>query len=273
MTAREPVAGHEQERPELFRRRRFEVAHRRPSLAVRLLRPLLTALVLVGGPTALGVWVVATPLFAVTSIEIAGTDRVAREWVSAALADLEGRHLLWIRLAEVEGRLASHPWVRGVALRKEPPDRLHVTLEERWPAALLRLHGELYFVEEDGHVIAPFESALTATSLPVLQVPAGSPVEIAPALRLAGEWRRLAPAWAGALEEIEILADEDFRVRAAGLPFPVLVALERLETGLERLAWLLPELRRQQPAVASVDVRFSRQIVIQPADEPQREEG
>ena len=58
-----------------------------------------------------------------------------------------------------------------------------------------------------------------------------------------------------------------------GLDFPVMASLEGLESGLDRLSWLLPELERRYAAIASVDIRFSRQIVFEPAAAPRTREG
>jgi cell division septal protein FtsQ len=236
-------------------------------------RPLLTALALVGIPTALGYWALTTPYLHVRQVQVTGTERVSEAWAARALAGLEGRHLLKIGLDDVERRLAAHRWIRSVAVRKELPESLHVEIEERQPAALLRLRGDLYFVERDANVIAAFDEGLAEGELLIVDAPTGSEIEVAPALDLAAAWREVAPSWSGALSEIEIVSEDDFRVHTDGLAFPVLVSPEGLERGLERLSWLLPQIERRYPAVASVDIRFSRQIVIEPAAVPQTEEG
>lgn len=261
------------DRPEEYRRRRAALPHRRQRLFVRLLKPLATALALVGIPTALIYWAITTPYLQIRQIDVVGSHRVSEAWISHALEPLEGRHLLHVGLEDVERRLAAHAWVREVTVRKQLPDLLHVEIEERQPAALLRLRGELFFVERDANVIAAFDERLVQEELLVLDAPTGSEIEVAPALDLAAEWRRLDPPWSGELAEIEIVSEEDFRVRSDGLAFPVFVSPKSLEHGLERLSWLLPQIERRYAAVASVDIRFSRQIVIEPAAVPQTEEG
>jgi cell division protein FtsQ len=268
-----PVVPSADERPEQYRRRRAVVPHRRQRLFVRLLRPMLTALALVGIPAAVTYWAATTPYLHIQQVEVAGTERVSAAWVRQALATLEGRHLLHVGLGDVERRLAAHDWIRHVAVRKELPDRLYVEIEERQPAALLRLRGELFYVERDAHVIAACDRTEPDEGLLILDAPTGSEIEVAPALDLAAEWRRLDPSWSGELSEIEIVSEEDFRVHADDLAFPVFVSPGSLERGLERLSWLLPQIDRRYPAVASVDIRFSRQIVIEPAAVPQTEEG
>lgn len=261
------------EQPGLYRRRRAAVSHRRQPLTLRLLRPLATALVVVGLPVAAAYWAATTSYLEIESVEVGGTERVSAEWVREALRPLEGRHLLWTGLTDVRRRLASHEWISDLAVRKELPDRLHVEIEERQPAAVLRLRDDLFFVQRDAYVIADFDERLVREPLLLLDAPTGSNYEVAPALELAAEWQRLSPPWSGEISEIEIVSDEDFRVHVAALEFPVLASLEGLESGLDRLSWLLPEIDRRYPAIASVDIRFSRQIVFEPAALPQTEEG
>ncbi len=268
-----PRKRHDGERPELYRRRRQPLAHRRKSMFVALVRPLLTALMLVATPAAAAYWAATTPYLEIGVVEVSGTERVSEAWVREALAGLHGEHILRTGFDEVWPRLASHEWIRDVALRKELPDCLHVLIEERHPAAILRLRGELWFVERDATVIARYDPSLENDRLLILDAPVGSRYELVPALDLAAAWRRANPPWSGPIVEIEIVSEEDFRVHTADLDFPVLASPGALEPGLERLSWLLPELDRRYEAIASVDIRYSRQIVFQPAARPQTEEG
>jgi len=89
---------------------------------------------------------------------------------------------------------------------------------------------------------------------------------IAGALALAAQLRRLRPGWAPALSEIEVVDEEDYQLHIEGLPCPLLVRGSRLADNLVRFDQLLPELRRRYPALAGVDLRFARRIVVQPAE-------
>ncbi len=88
---------------------------------------------------------------------------------------------------------------------------------------------------------------------------------IAGALRLADQLRRLRPDWTPALSQIDVIDEEDYRLRIDGLPCPLLVRGSRLAENLSRFEQLLPELTRRYAALAGVDLRFSRRIVVQPA--------
>jgi cell division septal protein FtsQ len=90
-------------------------------------------------------------------------------------------------------------------------------------------------------------------------------VAVAGALRLADQLRQIRPAWASGLSEIEVVDEDDYRLRIDGLPCPLLVRSSRLADNLARFQQLLPELERRYPALSAVDLRFARRIVVQPA--------
>jgi hypothetical protein len=96
-------------------------------------------------------------------------------------------------------------------------------------------------------------------------MPAAAATAVAGALRLADQLRRLRPGWTAALSQIDVVDEDDYQLRVQGLPCPLLVRGSRLADNLVRFDQLLPELRRRYPALAAVDLRFSRRIVIQPA--------
>ena len=83
---------------------------------------------------------------------------------------------------------------------------------------------------------------------------------------MAAELGRVEPNWAAKLAQIEVLGEEDFRLRTDALPFPILVSGGEVAPKIQRLVALLPELARRYPRIEAVDLRFSRRIVVQPAN-------
>ncbi len=260
------------ERPSAFRRRRFVVPHRRRSRTSKLLRPFLVAVALVGVPVATGLWVYTSPRFLLKEVHIGPTGRVTTAEIASALSPLRGRHLFDLSLADVEARLVTHTWIENAAIRKELPDRIVVEIEERQPVALLRRQEGLYYVDGSGYVIDAYDP-LGPVDLVLLSVAPGASLQVDEALALATELQRWAPRIGLGLSEIEILGEGDFRVYTAALEFPLLVSAAELGAQMTKLERLLPDISRRFTGVESVDLRFSRQIVIQPADEPRSQEG
>ena len=258
--------------PSPFRRRRFVASHRRRSPVLMLARPVLTALLLVGLPVAGGAWVVTSPQFLLSNIVVSGTSRVQPSEVGEALEPLRGKHLLWVSLADVEDRLSENRWIEGANLRKRMPDSLVVEVRERQPVMLLRRDEGLFYVDRGGTVIDLYDPAREADLL-LLSIGAGARMEVEPALAVAAELELVAPDWASGLSEVEVLGGGDFRLFTAALPFPVLVSLGGVGRQVRKFREVMPEITRRYDRVAAVDLRFSRQIVIQPAVDPRTQEG
>lgn len=251
-----------------FRRRSAPPRRRRPNPLLVLMRPLTAALLLVALPGGLAAWVLTSPRFQLQEVVVkGGTQRVPADWVTGTLAPLEGENLIRLPLEDITARLRGNPWIDTVELRKELPGLLHVEVSERRPVAFLFNEGHLYYADTAGRPIVPVGSPEEARHAGLLEVRFSYPVSggVASALEVAGELGRVRPDWAGALTRIEVLGEEDFRLYTGALRFPLLVTRGQVGPKIRRLEELLPELERRYPAIAAVDLRFSRRIVVQPA--------
>ncbi len=248
-----------------FRRRPFATKRRRKSLWRVALAGLAAALLVVGLPLGLVAWVLTSPRFALRTIDFDGGQRVTAGWVHTALQPLLGGNLVAMPIDQVRSLLGAHPWVDGVEVRKQLPDRLVVRVTERVPAALQRDAGGLWYLDAAGRRIAALGAADGPVDLLLVSSSAEAEAEPARALALAEELRLARPDWAAKLSEVEALSDEDFRIYTAALPFPVLVKAGTLADRGRSLADLLPEITRRYIRVQAVDLRYERRIVIQPA--------
>jgi cell division protein FtsQ len=167
-----------------FRRRRNQrVEFARPSLfvlaagglsaaAVRLAlvgRILAAAAFVVGavfaGQRIVG-HVVASPRFAVREIRADSTLHVDRQDIVSLAGVAEGDRLLAVDTDVVAARVAAHPWVANVRVRRQLPSALVIDVVERRAVASALL-GTLYLIDESGR---PFKRATLdeAEGLPVI---------------------------------------------------------------------------------------------------------
>lgn len=257
-----------------FRRRAAPPRRRRPNPLLVLLRPLTAALLLVALPGALAAWVLTSPRFDLREVVVeGGSERVPVDWVASALAPYDGENLVRLPLADLAAELQRNPWIDQVELRKELPGRLRVAVSERKPEAFLFNAGTLHYADAEGRPIVPVGTPEEARQAGLLEVRFAQAVPgggggVAGALEVAAELGRVRPDWAAALKRIEVLGEEDFRLHTGALRFPLLVTRGQVGPKIRRLEELLPELERRYPAIAAVDLRFSRRIVVQPAIAP-----
>jgi cell division septal protein FtsQ len=267
-----------------FRRRGAPPRRKRKSLLVKLLKPLALAVALVALPAGVVAWVLTAPLFQLREVDVrpvqgAPTGRVTPDQVRQALAPLQRKNLVRLSLAEAAARVQSNPWIASVEIAKELPNRLRVRIAERKPIALLLAGRDLVFADADGRAIAPvatpaeLEAARKQGLLVVSFARKPYPNGMAAALKVASELGRVEPNWAAKLAQIEVLGEEDFRLRTDALPFPLVVKEGEVGPKVQRLVTLLPELSRRYPKIDAVDLRFSRRIVVQPGEFAPPEDG
>lgn len=245
----------------LFRRRRFDRPHRRPSALAQMARPFGRALATVGIPTVLAFWLMTSPRFQLRRVEVAGGSRVPGAWVVAAVSSLRGRPLLLVSLDEVERHIGRHPWVAGAAIRKDLPDRLLVEIHERMPVAVVERAGTTFWVDRSGRAIEECPETAAPDLLRITGATDDSR-SVAGALDVAERLRASAAPWAATLTEAEVLGPDDFRFHSAALPFSVLLSGARLADALEPFQHYLPQLLERRDGIAAVDLRFARQIVV-----------
>lgn len=91
-----------------------------------------------------------TPLLAIQTIEVTGTERMKSQTVEKALAGLQGRPLTTISEGEVEKLLAEFSLIETFALQAQPPHTLVVKVRERQPILVLVREGKNYLYDAAG---------------------------------------------------------------------------------------------------------------------------
>ena len=258
------------EREEMLRRPAPLRRRRRLGILPLLLLTAVKAISLVGAPVALAAWICWSPYFQVRELSVAAGPRVGEEWVRERLAPLVGRHLLMVSLDGVRRQLAAHPWVASVELRKELPRRLDVRVVERRPAALLLAPDGAWFLDEAGERIARCPRPEAAPELlPIAASAAGdAALPVVEASAVARELAAVEPAWAAAIERMEVLGQGDYRVTSGALPFPVLLAAADVAGGARRLRVALAAAEERGFAVGEADLRVGQRVVFRPGPRP-----
>jgi hypothetical protein len=261
-------------RPTHPQRRRRRPAMLRATLRLARVLPALSI------PAAAWFWFTDGTTFALQAVETAGSPRISPDWVEQALEPELGANLLALPLDRVRRRLQAHPWVGRIEARKELPSVLRVVVEERVARAVLETDDGLYFVDGDGVRIARFEPTDSAGDLPRIAAGATA-IGISPALATseAASVRRAltverelmeeeGPDWRLPLLWVEVVGDDDFRLYLGELPFSILVRSEGVAQRLRLLERLRPEILERAGALAEVDLRFDRRVIVRPGEPP-----
>lgn len=191
-----------------------------------------------------------SPRFSVWEVSINGLEQIDRESVIAAAGLDSPLNLVAMQPEELAATLEEKLAVRSCTVRREFPNRLFITLEERRPYALLQLRSHTYQLDTEGVVIREL-GPLEALTYPLIAGPAEYPLpapgdvmeteEMLLALQLVDEWNDspLSARWT--LSEIAARNREEIVMYFDDLPFelrwgrsPIPHQIQRLETLIAR---------------------------------------
>ena len=165
-------------------------------------------------------WVLRQPLFAFREVVVHGTlERASAAHLEAAVREELTGTFFTMNLDRARRSLSRVPWVRNVALRRQWPQRLDVTIEEQAPLArwndtgIVNEQGEVFVADYDGE-------------LPQFDGPDGSAAQVATRFR---EWSDALAPLALALEGIRLSPRGSWRLAAQGAAGTLAIELGREE--------------------------------------------
>lgn len=243
------------------------------------------AAVLVGGFAVyqLGSFFLYSPRVTLSSldqIEISGTHYLARQIITEKFTLDENKSVLRVPLDERRTALEAIPWVDHAIVSRILPDRLRVEIVERSPVAFLRSGTDLGLIDAHGVLLdRPVEGDF---QFPVVGgITEGTPaaqreVRMGYYTELLRDLTAVKPGAADHVSEVDLSDGSDVRVMFAGLgemgitglddQGPVLVhfGTKDFDTKFRVLVENISQWRASAGRVDSVDLRFSKQVVVNP---------
>lgn len=111
----------------------------------------------------------SSDLFAIKSIEVSGGKRLSREKILSLAGIWEGQNIFRVDAEQAVNQIASHPWVKGVTVRRQFPDRVIIRVVEREAQSLVRKSG-LWLMDETGVAFKPVQTG-DPIDMPVITGP------------------------------------------------------------------------------------------------------
>lgn len=212
-------------------------------------------------------------LASLDQVEISGNQYVPASAVAAVFAPDLGRSILRVPLDARRQELDAMPWVASAVVQRDLPNRLRVEVEERVPIAFLRLPDDLALIDAHGVIL---ERPLAGDfHFPVV---GGISDALAPADR-AQRMQNFAEFLTeidsvrsdadNNVSEADLSDAQDIRVSMVGLgadATPVLVHFgdSDFANRYRLLVDNIDQWRTSAGRVDSVDLRFARQVVVNP---------
>jgi cell division protein FtsQ len=95
--------------------------------------------------------------FATTTIELTGTQRLARDQVLEAAGLAVGKNVFDVSPEQAEERLRAHPFIAEATVTRRLPGSYRITLREQELAAVLQVGEQLLLVGQDASVLKALE--------------------------------------------------------------------------------------------------------------------
>jgi cell division protein FtsQ len=204
------------------------------------------------------------------SIEITGLQNVPRSQVMEVIGGDIGRNIFFVPMAQRKKQLEQIPWVESASVMRFVPNRLKIEIHERTPVAFARVGSRILLVDGLGTLMElPNKQKY---SFPViLGMNSGEPLSTrAPRMRIyqsvLSQLDSGGAHYSQDLSEVDLSDPDDVKVLTNNPEGEVLVHLGS-SNYLDRYKVYvghIREWRQQFDKVESVDLRYDRQIIVNP---------
>lgn len=203
--------------------------------------------------------------FGVTAIDVATTNQrpltVFQQSEARAVAALPFDSVMFtVKLDEIRNRVATLPWVEGVAVRRLWPDTVQIVITPREAVAAWQNDGVIRLIDAQGKVVTT-ASAAQARGLPLV-IGAGASIE-AP---LLFSELKVRPQVAGATWAAEYTGNRRWTLKLRS-GAEVLLPEENMGTALDTLEVLQLEHKVLNRQIARLDMRTPGNMILRPLPE------
>ena len=209
------------------------------------------------------------------SIEIAGNTHVSRPQMLSIFGEDVERNIFRVPLTDRREQLEGLPWVEHATVMRLLPNRLRVAVVERTPVAYLRQSDGIRLVDANGVILdLPADAAGDPRySFPVVTGIVASEPSGTRSARMKLYQRFIADLDGGGakisdqVSEVDVSNPEDVKALIPDHGMEVLVHFgdDKFLERYQKYQQHLPEWKQQYPRLASADMRYETQVVLEMA--------
>jgi cell division protein FtsQ len=205
-------------------------------------------------------------------IEVTGLQNVTRYQIMEVMGGDIGRNIFFVPLTDRKAALEKIPWVESASVMRFVPNRLRIEIHERTPVAFARVGSKILLIDPVGTLMDLPAAGKKKYSFPViLGMNPGEPASTRAARMkiyndLVSQLDAGGAHYSQDLSEVDLSDAEDVKVVASDPQGEVLVHLgssnylERYKVYVSHVR----EWRQQFDKLESVDLRYDRQIIVNP---------
>jgi cell division protein FtsQ len=205
------------------------------------------------------------------NVEVTGAQHVSRAQILRIMAPDLSRNVFFIPLAERQKQIEEIPWVESAAVMRLLPDHVKIQIKERTPVAFAQVGSKIELVDPTGVMMATSDSQADY-SFPVIQgMSATDPLTVRSAQMkiyntLMHEMDSNGSNYSKDINEVDLSDPEDVKITVADKDGAVVIHLGS-SNYLDRYKIYVghvQEWRQQYPKLNSVDLRYERQVILNP---------
>lgn len=206
------------------------------------------------------------------NIEVGGNHNVSQAQIMEVMGGDIGRNIFFVPLAQRQKQLQQIPWVKSASVMRFLPNHLRVEIQERTPVAFARIGSHISLIDADGVVMDLPVGGHHQYSFPVIVgMGESEPLSTRAArmdiyTQLVQNLDSSGAHYSQDLSEVDLSDPEDVKVMVNDPSGAVLVHLgsgnflNRYKIYVTHVA----EWRQQFQKLDSVDLRYERQIIVNP---------
>ncbi len=204
-------------------------------------------------------------------VEITGAHHVSRAQVLQIMAPDITKNVFFIPLEQRKKQIEELPWVESAAVMRLLPNRIKIEVNERTPVAFAQVGSRIELVDVHGVLMSTPDSQADY-SFPVIQgMSESDPMSVRTAQMkiyntLMHDLDANGSNYSKDINEVDISDPEDVKVTVADSQGAVVIHLGSTNY-LERFKIYVAhvqEWRQQYPKLNSVDLRYERQVILNP---------
>ncbi len=209
------------------------------------------------------------------AIEITGNNHLTRAQLLSVFGEDVDRNLLTVPLDARRAELESLPWVEHATVMRLLPNRIRIAIVERTPVAFVRQGSEISLVDAHGVLLdySPESTSDHSYSFPILSgISAADPASTRVArmklyLRFTGDLDAGPDKISRRLSEVDLTDPEDIKALLPDSGTSILVHFGDNDflTRYQRYVQNLPDWKARYPKLASVDMRYEHDVVLEMA--------
>lgn len=208
-------------------------------------------------------------------IEIAGLHNVTRSQVMEVMGADIGRNIFFVPLDDRKKQLEEISWVESATVMRFLPNRLKIQVQERTPVAFAQIGSKIQLIDLHGVVMDVPPGAAKKYSFPVIVgMGESEPLSTRAArMKIFGQLMHDLDSgganYSRDLSEVDLSDPDDVKVTASDPNGEVLIHLGS-QNFLDRYKIYVAhvqEWRAQFQKLRSVDLRYDRQVIVNPDEE------